>query len=207
MIAHHSERCIERWGGSYEDYDPIHKFIDSTKLYVPTWNHRVLFHNTLGVSLVESIFNTTLINSSNKSISARTVAEKHILEDLGAIPTTTWSLTQAESKRCKLLDSRVHNKVKKLLTFEELQFIHLIYLQALDKSWVYFNNLLLDLLITKFGGERFSVYAKVINLIKEVDNVVDALSQIKVQRHMGGLSPKQIKYLKAKKHALEFKHT
>jgi hypothetical protein len=86
MIAHHVERCIVRWGGTPNDYEAVNTFIDSSKLYLSDWRHRVLLHSTLGVMLVEELF-PKLIPVRNKRnlikyINTRTIAEQHIVEDL-----------------------------------------------------------------------------------------------------------------------------
>lgn len=47
--------------------------------------HRSLYHHTLGVFLCERIFGTTL-TVGRKQIPVRLIAERHILEDLGWLP-------------------------------------------------------------------------------------------------------------------------
>jgi hypothetical protein len=72
-----------------EEYLPIHEFIDSSKRIIGDFRHRSLYHHTEGVFLCERIFGTVLdIVKKNSVIQVpvRLVAEQHILEDLGWLP-------------------------------------------------------------------------------------------------------------------------
>ena len=87
MKAHlHANASVHLYGGKPEDYLDIHEFIDSSKAHMADIRHRALFHNALGCFLVERIFGTTRVNSAGKTYSTRDVAEEHILQDLGRIP-------------------------------------------------------------------------------------------------------------------------
>ena len=83
----HSKNSAKKYGGVPEDYQAIHDFIDSTKAHVADMRHRAILHNSFGIYLAEKIFGTVITNSDNKKISVRDVAEDHVLEDLGTIPT------------------------------------------------------------------------------------------------------------------------
>lgn len=83
----HAENSVTKWGGSIEDYLPVHKFLDSTKLHFDTWQHRAILHNTFGVGLCEQIFGDVIKNSDGKNIEVRYIAMKHIQEDCGFVPT------------------------------------------------------------------------------------------------------------------------
>lgn len=70
-------------------YLPIHEFIDSSKQVIGDMRHRSLYHHTLGVFLCERIFGKTIeIEKTNNvvQVPTRLIAEKHILEDLGWLP-------------------------------------------------------------------------------------------------------------------------
>lgn len=83
----HSESSARSFGGRAEDYLPIHKFLDSSKLFVPDNRHRCLLHNNFGISLCEQFFGDMYTRRSDGiSVCTRTVAEQHIKEDLGCIP-------------------------------------------------------------------------------------------------------------------------
>lgn len=82
----HARGSARRWGGKPEDYITIHDFIDSTKIAMPDMRHRAILHNAFGCFLVERIFGHVLVNSDGKEVSTRDVAEEHVKEDLGFIP-------------------------------------------------------------------------------------------------------------------------
>lgn len=82
----HARGSASRWGGKPQDYLPIHDFIDSSKATMPDMRHRALYHHALGCYLVEKIFGHTIVNSDGREVSTRDVAESHIIEDLGFLP-------------------------------------------------------------------------------------------------------------------------
>lgn len=87
-VQFHSESSAHRFGGASEDYVPIHKFLDQSKLYLADWRHRALLHTTFGVALCEQFFGDLYRRPSDGGIVAtRTIAEVHILEDMKAILT------------------------------------------------------------------------------------------------------------------------
>jgi hypothetical protein len=83
----HAEKSAKKWGGEPEDYLPIHNFIDSSKAHFPDQRHRALLHNSFGIYLAEQMFGTFIVNSKGKKIQVRDIAEDHVLEDMGFIPT------------------------------------------------------------------------------------------------------------------------
>ena len=83
----HGRIHAKKYGGTSEDYADIDDFIDSTKQAVPDVRHRAILHSAFGCFLVERMFGRTRINSEGKEYSPRDVAEDHILQDLGFIPT------------------------------------------------------------------------------------------------------------------------
>jgi len=83
----HAEVSAKRFGGIADDYLAIHEFIDSSKMCVPDVRHRAMFHHSYGCYLVQKIFGHRMTNSSGKVVSPRDVAEQHIIDDLGYIPT------------------------------------------------------------------------------------------------------------------------
>lgn len=82
----HARGSVRRWGGQPADYLPIHDFIDSSKVAMPDLRHRAAYHHALGCFLVERIFGHTLVNSGGREVSTRDVAEEHIIEDMGFLP-------------------------------------------------------------------------------------------------------------------------
>lgn len=92
----HAMSSARKWGGAPEDYLPVHDFIDSSKQTLGDIRHRALYHHTLGVWLCQRIFGATIVIDKSPPggpvartirVPVREVAERHILEDLGFIPT------------------------------------------------------------------------------------------------------------------------
>jgi hypothetical protein len=86
---HHAVSAARKWGGSPEDYLPIEEFIDSSKKIIGDVRHRSLYHHTEGTWLVQRIFGVTLDIQKGKRIvkvPTRLIAERHIMEDLGWLP-------------------------------------------------------------------------------------------------------------------------
>ncbi len=84
---HHALSSVKRFGGIPEDYIKIHNWFDSTKAAYAHVRHRAILHNTFGIFLAEQLFGLTIINSDGKEIPVRIIAEQHVKEDLGFIPT------------------------------------------------------------------------------------------------------------------------
>lgn len=82
----HAKNSARKHGGKPEDYLPIHDTIDSSKASHASMKHRAVFHSAFGIYIIERIFGTTLTNSDGRQISVRDVAEDHVIEDLGRIP-------------------------------------------------------------------------------------------------------------------------
>ncbi len=83
----HAKVSVKRWGGRVEDYLPIHEFIDSSKIAMPDVRHRAILHSSFGCYMAERLFGTYITNAAGKDVSVRDIAEEHIQEDLGFIPT------------------------------------------------------------------------------------------------------------------------
>lgn len=81
----HAQSAAKKWGGKPEDYLPVHEFIDSSKKVIGDARHRSMYHHTLGVWLAQEIFGTTLAVGRAR-IPVRLIAERHVLEDLGWLP-------------------------------------------------------------------------------------------------------------------------
>lgn len=82
----HAKVSVRRWGGVPEDYLPIHDFIDESKAHFPDMRHRALLHNSWGIYLCERIFGHNL-TIQGRPVAVRDVAEQHIIDDMGRIPT------------------------------------------------------------------------------------------------------------------------
>ena len=83
----HARGSVARWGGKPEDYQAIHDFLDSSKAHVPDMRHRILLHSSFGIFVCERVFGTNITNSDGRLVSVRDIAEHHVIEDMGTIPT------------------------------------------------------------------------------------------------------------------------
>lgn len=83
----HAQSSVKKWGGEVEDYIAVHNFFDETKQYVGDFRHRALRHHTLGIEQAIEKFGEGLPLSSGRIIPTRWVAEQHLIEDFGRIPT------------------------------------------------------------------------------------------------------------------------
>ena len=83
----HAKLTAKKYGGTEDDYLPIHNWLDSSKAHIPDMRHRAILHSSFGIFLCEEKFGTYIVNSDNNKISVRDVAEQHVIEDLGFIPT------------------------------------------------------------------------------------------------------------------------
>ena len=83
----HAHSSVRRWGGSVEDYLPIHQWFDATKELVGDFRHRALRHHATGVVEAEERFGLEITLSSGRKIPTRWIAEQHLIEDFGRIPT------------------------------------------------------------------------------------------------------------------------
>lgn len=85
----HARNSARRFGGKPQDYQAIHDFLDQTKAAHADMRHRAILHNSMGPFIVEQVFGATAKNSDGRTYSPRDVAEQHILEDLGTIPSVS----------------------------------------------------------------------------------------------------------------------
>lgn len=76
--------------GTAADYHPIHLWIDQFKSQQGDVRHRAFLHNTNGPFMVEQQFGPVLTvkdrEGNDVEILVRDIAENHIMEDLGWIP-------------------------------------------------------------------------------------------------------------------------
>lgn len=83
---HHAVSSARKFGGIPGDYVAVHDWIDGSKQIIADFRHRALRHHAEGCFAAEALFGTTLTNSAGREIPVRLIAEQHILEDLGRIP-------------------------------------------------------------------------------------------------------------------------
>lgn len=91
---HHALSSVQKWGGSVEDYQPIHDWFDASKAHMADFRHRALRHHSEGIFEAERVFGVTITNSSGRVVPVRYIGEQHVKEDLGRIPTLSdWLMT------------------------------------------------------------------------------------------------------------------
>jgi len=82
----HARSSVNKFGGCEDDYLHLHDQIDEPKSVHATMKFRTIFHSAYGIFLLEKIFGHKFTNSDGRIVAVRDVAEQHILEDLGFIP-------------------------------------------------------------------------------------------------------------------------
>ena len=84
---HHARSSAKKYGGVPDDYIEIHAWFDATKSTIADCRHRLLLHNAFGIFLCEQVFGVTFTRKSDgKEFPTRIIAEQHVLEDYGFIP-------------------------------------------------------------------------------------------------------------------------
>lgn len=84
----HAENSAKKFGGSAGDYIEIHDWFDQTKAHFPDMRHRAILHSSFGIFLCEQVFGTWFNRDSDgKMMQVRDIAEHHVIEDMGFIPT------------------------------------------------------------------------------------------------------------------------
>jgi hypothetical protein len=83
----HAESSAIKWGGKPADYIAIHDWLDDTKQYTGDFTHRALRHHSAGVQWAIEKFGHVIENSAHKNVPVKLIAETHIIEDCGFIPT------------------------------------------------------------------------------------------------------------------------
>jgi len=83
---YHAKSSAAKWGGKPEDYLTVHNELDCSKSIIADFRHRALRHHAEGIFLIERLLGPTITNSNNVQVPTRLIAERHVLEDLGHIP-------------------------------------------------------------------------------------------------------------------------
>jgi hypothetical protein len=89
----HAESSVAKWGGRPQDYIELHDWFDETKMFTGDWTHRALRHHSAGVQWAIEKFGHTIPNSKLQRIPTKLLAEQHIMEDCGFIPTPQYWLS------------------------------------------------------------------------------------------------------------------
>lgn len=81
----HAESSVRKFGGSVEDYLPIHSWFDATKEHFGDCRHRALRHHSQGIFEAERLFGNHITNSDGRKVPVRLIGEQHVREDCGGI--------------------------------------------------------------------------------------------------------------------------
>lgn len=127
----HAKISSNRFGGIPEDYIEIHNWFDQTKAHIPDSRHRLVLHNSFGIYLAEQQFGKIIqkedgtleklpiiVNSNGNEISVRDIAEQHVLDDLGYIPT----LSECFENTTEQLE-KYNGKIQTIKTNRPLQIV------------------------------------------------------------------------------------
>lgn len=83
---YHAISSAKRFGGNPLDYIKIHDWFDRTKYSWADVRHRTILHSTFGIQLCVEHFGP-VVSTEQKDIPTRLIAEQHVKEDCGFIPT------------------------------------------------------------------------------------------------------------------------
>jgi hypothetical protein len=89
---HHALSSAKKHGGRASDYQHIHDWFDATKAFFGDARHRALRHHTAGIFWCEHEYGSYVTNSAGKDVPVRVIAEQHVMEDMGFLPTPEWWL-------------------------------------------------------------------------------------------------------------------
>ena len=83
---HHALSSVRVWGGTAEDYLPLHQWFHESKAITADFRHRALRHHAEGIFMLERFFGPTITLSTGRVVPVRLIGEQHVREDLGFIP-------------------------------------------------------------------------------------------------------------------------
>lgn len=83
----HAESSVAKWGGTPEDYIAIHEWFDETKQFTGDYTHRAMRHHAPGIQWCVEKFGHSITNSKGRPVPVKWIAEQHVMEDCGFIPT------------------------------------------------------------------------------------------------------------------------
>ena len=110
---YHALSSVRKWGGTPEDYLPLHQWFDQSKAILADPRHRALRHHAEGIFMLESVFGATIVNADGRVVPVRLIGEQHVREDLGSIPSfADWArliAPQAWMLRGHRLDEPMHD--------------------------------------------------------------------------------------------------
>lgn len=92
---HHAMSSAKKFGGVWQDYAPLHQWMDQSKSYIPDARHRAMRHHAEGIFQMEEVFGPAWVRKSDgKTIPTRWIGEQHVMEDFGGKIPTVWDFYQ-----------------------------------------------------------------------------------------------------------------
>ena len=85
----HAESSAAKFGGHADEYIHIHDWFDETKSYTGDFTHRALRHHAAGIQWCIEKFGHFLELNNGKRVPMKLIAEQHVTEDCGFVPTVT----------------------------------------------------------------------------------------------------------------------
>lgn len=107
---YHAVSSSRKFGGVPRDYLEIHNWFDQTKASWADTRHRAVLHSSFGIFLAEQFFGVTIKNCMGKEIPVRLIAEQHVIEDCGKIPSIQDWLEELPRKDWMILGSKPLSK-------------------------------------------------------------------------------------------------
>lgn len=83
---YHAVSSAKKHGGVPSDYIEVHHWFDASKEFMADFRHRALRHHAQGIFECERVYGHSILNSNGRHIPTRFIAEQHVKEDLGFIP-------------------------------------------------------------------------------------------------------------------------
>jgi hypothetical protein len=120
---HHAISSAKQFGGVLEDYMPIHNWFDETKSGFADQRHRAMRHHSEGIFWCEEKFGAYIVNSDKKRVPVRFIAEQHVKEDCGFIPTMKDWLSEMSTAPWMLKPGE-GRKVLQEIKNEKLEYIN-----------------------------------------------------------------------------------
>lgn len=113
---YHALSSVYRFGGNANDYLPIHNWFDETKSSMINFRHRAGRHHTEGIFWCQDKFGFTIPNKDSSNIPVRLIAEQHVKEDLGFIPSMKDWLMKIHPDKWMFVTNRVNAKTEDKLS-------------------------------------------------------------------------------------------
>lgn len=83
----HAISSAKKYGGTPGDYIDLHDWFDCTKMHTGNWTHRALRHHSQGIQEACESFGHAMKNSEGAWVPTKLLAEQHVTEDCGFVPT------------------------------------------------------------------------------------------------------------------------